>query len=365
MIPITRVEVGAEEEALVLDVLRRGHLAQGPMVEEFERLCADMAGSTHAVAVNNGTTALVLAIEALGIGPGDEVITSPLTFVATLNAILEAGATARFGDVGDDYQLDPATVAPLVNERTRAIMPVHLYGQACDMAAFTEVASEHGLGLVEDAAQAHFATTETGARVGSYGLGCFSFYATKNIMCGEGGVVTTSDDELADRMRILRNQGMRARYEYEVAGHNYRLTDLAAAVAIPQFDRIEEAIEARRRNADRLNRGLESVTGLVTPTAVGSRGHVWHQYTVRLAEDAAVDRDAFVAELVEQEIGHGIYYPRAVYDYDCYRSHPGVIVDGSPIAETFANAIVSLPVHHHLTDDEIDRVVDVVRGALR
>ncbi len=364
MIPITRVEVGVEEEALVLDVLRRGHLAQGPMVEEFERRCAEMAGASEAVAVNNGTTALVLAIEALGIGPGDEVITSPLTFVATLNAILEAGATARFGDVADDYQLDPSTIEPLLNDRTKAIMPVHLYGQAADMAAFADLADAHGLGLVEDAAQAHFATTEDGSRVGSYGIGCFSFYATKNLMCGEGGVVTTSDSELADRMRVLRNQGMRARYEYEVAGHNYRLTDLAAAVAIPQFDRIADAIDARRRNADRLSRGLSSIDGLITPSAVGSRGHVWHQYTVRLTEDAAVDRDRFVELLAEHEIGHGIYYPRAVYDYDCYRNHPRVLIDGSPRAESIATSIVSLPVHHHLTDAEVDRVIEVVRGAL-
>lgn len=361
MIPITRIEIGDEEKALVLDVLERGHLAQGPLVEEFERLCADMAGTTHAVAVNNGTTALVLAIEALGLGPGDEVITSPLTFVATVNAILEAGATVRFGDVGDDYNLDPSTIEPLVGPVTRAVMPVHLYGQTADMEAIVPVAAAHDLLVIEDAAQAHFATTASGRPAGSYGLGCFSFYATKNLMCGEGGVITTSDDRLADRMRVLRNQGMRARYEYELAGHNYRLTDLAAAVAIPQFARIADVIEARVRNAARLGDGLGGVPGLVVPTAAPGRGHVWHQYTIRLTEDAAVDRAGLLAALDDHGIGHGIYYPRAVYDYECYRTHPRVVIDGSPRAEAFAASIVSLPVHHHLSDADVDTVIDVVR----
>lgn len=364
MIPITKIEVGDEERALVLDVLDRGHLAQGPLVERFEGLCAAMAESDHAVAVNNGTTALVLAIEALGVRPGDEVITSPLTFIATINAILEAGATVRFGDVGDDYNLDPASIESLVNERTRAVMPVHLYGQAADMTAIGSIAERHGLALIEDAAQAHFATTSEGRAVGSYGLGCFSFYATKNVMCGEGGVVTTSDAALADRMRVLRNQGMRARYEYEVPGHNYRLTDLAAAVAIPQFDRIDATIAARRANAARLTAGLGDVAGLIAPRAEDGRGHVWHQYTIRLTEEAAVDRAGLIDALVEQEIGHGIYYPRAVYDYDCYRSHPRVVIDGSPRAESFARSVLSLPVHHHLVDDEVDTVIEVVRKAL-
>lgn len=364
MIPITKIEIGAEERALVLDVLDRGHLAQGPLVERFEGLCASMAESEHAIAVNNGTTALVLAIEALGIRPGDEVITSPLTFVATVNAILEAGATVRFGDVGDDYNLDPASIEALINDRTRAVMPVHLYGQAADMPAIVSIAERRGLAVIEDAAQAHFATTAEGRAVGSHGLGCFSFYATKNIMCGEGGVVTTSDAALADRMRILRNQGMRARYEYEVAGHNYRLTDLAAAVAIPQFDRVDAAIAARRANAARLTEGLDDVRGLIPPRAESGRGHVWHQYTVRLTDEASVDRDGLIDSLVENEIGHGIYYPRAVYDYECYRSHPGVVIDGSPRAESYARSILSLPVHQHLLDDEVDTVIEVVREAL-
>lgn len=363
MIPITKVQLGVEEEELVLRALRSGQLAQGPLVGQLEARCREMAGVEHAVAVNNGTTALVLALEALQLQPGDEVITSPFTFVATLNAILEAGATARFGDIGDDFNLDPASVAPLVNERTRVVMPVHLYGQPADMPAFERVAAESGARLVEDCAQSHFATV-AGRPVGGYGVGCFSFYATKNVMCGEGGVITTDDAALADRMRVLRNQGMRVRYQYELPGHNYRLTDLAAAVALPQFDRISGHIEARRRNAARLIEGLSGIPGLVLPSVAPGRTHVWHQFTVRVTPDAPVDRDALAGGLERLGIGHGFYYPRAVYDYECYRSHPRVHVDGSPRAEQIASEVVSLPVHPYLTDDELDRIVAGVREAV-
>lgn len=363
MIPITKVQLGVEEEELVLKAIRSGQLAQGPLVAQLEERCKEMTGAAHAVAVNNGTTALVLALESLQLQPGDEVITSPFTFVATLNAILEAGATARFGDIGDDFNLDPGTVGPLVNERTKVIMPVHLYGQGADMDRFVPLAASAGARIVEDCAQSHFATVGSKA-VGSFDVGCFSFYATKNVMCGEGGVITTNDEALADRMRVLRNQGMRVRYQYELAGHNYRLTDLAAAIALPQFDRIAGHIEARRRNAARLSAGLAGVKGLMTPVVMPGRTHVWHQYTVRLTEEASVDRDAFAAGLNERGIGNGFYYPKAVYDYDCYRTHPRVKIDGSPKAEAVAASVVSLPVHPYLSDSDVDTVVAAVREVL-
>ncbi len=215
MIPISRVVVDAETEHRVLEVLRSGQLAQGPMVARFEQHCAQMAGTTHAVAVNNGTTALELALQAMDIGPGDEVITTPFTFAATVNAIVHSGAEVRFADVTDDYTIDPAGIEAQVTSRTKAIMPVHLYGLPADMAAIGAIAKRHGLGIIEDAAQSHGATID-GQPVGGWGLACFSFYATKNLSTGEGGAVTTNDDVLADRMRVLRNQGMRARYQYEM-----------------------------------------------------------------------------------------------------------------------------------------------------
>lgn len=364
MIPITAVRTTAEEEAAVLDVVRSGMLAQGPVVERFEALCREMTGAEHAVAVNNGTTALVLALEVLDLRPGDEVVTSPFTFVATLNAILEAGATARFGDIApDDFNLDPATVTPLVNDRTRVVMPVHLYGQAADLDAFGALAAAHGLTIVEDAAQAHGATIG-GRPVGTAGLATFSFYATKNLYCGEGGVVTTNDAGWADRMRVLRNQGMRVRYQYEVPGHNYRLTDLAAAVAVPQFARAAALTEARARNAAYLNEHLAGIPGLVVPTVRPGRGAVWHQYTVRVTEEARLDRETFAKGLTERGIGNGFYYPRAVYDYECYREHPRVVIDACPVAERIAQEVVSLPVHQHLQPSELEQIVEAVRGLL-
>jgi perosamine synthetase len=359
MIPITSVQVGQQEEALVLEVLRSGLLAQGPIVQRLEQLCCEMAGSRHAVAVSNGTVALVLALQALDLGSGDEVVTSPYTFVATLNAILEAGATARFADISlVDFNVDPGHMAAKVTPRTKVLMPVHLYGQAAEA-----LARDRGLVVVEDAAQAHGARID-GRPVGSAGLATFSFYATKNLFCGEGGVITTDDDALADRMRVLRNQGMRARYEYEEAGHNYRLTDLAAAVVVPQFERLTAVIEARRANAAFLSERLGDVPGLTLPATMAGRNHVWHQYTVRVGSEARIHRDTLSKELSERGIGNGVYYPRPVYDYGCYREHPQVIIEPCPNAERAGREVLSLPVHQHLGRDDLHRIVDVMHELL-
>ncbi|MDO8364909.1 MAG: DegT/DnrJ/EryC1/StrS family aminotransferase [Actinomycetota bacterium] len=365
MIPITVVQCGPEEEALVLQVLRSGMLAQGAMVQQFEQHCCEMTGARHAVAVNNGTTALVAALEAVGLQPGDEVVTSPFTFVATLNAILEAGATARFADIRDtDFNLDPAALPAVIGERTRVVMPVHLYGQAAEMAPIAALAAERGLAIVEDAAQAHGAHYD-GRPIGTYGQATFSFYATKNLQSGEGGVITTDDDALADRLRLLRNHGMRARYQYEFPGHNYRLTDLAAAVAIPQFGRLEAIIAARTANAAYYGQHLAALPGVVTPVTLPGRRHAWHQYTLRITAESPVPRDTVLQRLNDAGVGAGVYYPRAVYDYECYRQHPRVIVDGGcPVGERVAAEVISLPVHQHLTEAQREQVVAAVLAAV-
>jgi dTDP-4-amino-4,6-dideoxygalactose transaminase/acetyltransferase-like isoleucine patch superfamily enzyme len=363
-VPISAVSLGEEEERLVLEVLRSGRLAQGPKVEELERRFAAAHDVQHAVAVNNGTTALVAALQALGIGPGDEVVTSPLTFVATVNAVLETGATVRFADIGADYCLDPDAVAALIGPRTRVVLPVHLYGLPADMPRFERLARGAGLALVEDAAQAHGARIG-GRAVGSSGLGCFSFYATKNIMCGEGGMVTTSDAGLADRLRLLRNQGMRARYQYEMPGHNYRMTDLQAAIALPQLARLDRISAARRANAAHLTEHLRGLPGLRVPEVPSGREHVFHQYTVRITGEAPVDREGFVARLEERGITCGVYYPRLAHDYPCYREHPGVVADDTPVAARSVTEVVSLPVHPRLSADDLARIVDAVTEVLR
>lgn len=361
MIPITVVKVDPRAHELVSEVLTSGRLAQGPMVERFEQLVAGMCGTRHAVAVSNGTVSLVAALQAVGIGPGDEVITSPFTFVASVNAILQCGANVRFADIDPvTFNMSPGALAEQLSDSTAAVMPVHLYGQAADMTGLTAVIGDRDIPVIEDAAQAHGAETD-GRRVGGYGLGSFSFYATKNISTGEGGAVTTDDDDLADRLRLLRNQGMRERYVYEIVGHNYRMTELQAAVGIPQLERLEEINESRRANARMLSAGLSDVPGVVTPEVREGATSVWHQYTIRVTSDSAVDRDAMVTGLEQAGIGCGIYYPRVAYDYECYRSDPNVTITACPEAERAAREVVSLPVHPHLDEADIDTIVAEVR----
>lgn len=363
MIPLARVVIDQATQDLVLAVLQSGHLVQGPMVERFERYCAEMAGTAHAVAVNSGTAALQLALHAYGIGPGDEVITSPFTFAATINAILHSGAQVRFADVGDDYTIDPNAIEAVITGRTKAILPVHLFGLPADMTAIQSIATAHDLRIIEDAAQAHGASVD-GVPVGGFGLGCFSFYATKNIHTGEGGVVTTNDERLARSMRIVRNQGMGATRASELVGHNYRMMDLVAAIGVGQFDRRVEVDGARRSNAEKLTKGLAGIAGLVLPFEPAGRRSVWHHYTVRVGE-GGVPRSEFVRRVNEQGVGCGVYYERAAYDFDCYRHHPLVHTDECPTAEAFAQSVVSLPVHQHLTTDELDTIIDVASKVLR
>ncbi len=363
MIPISSIHFDQRVEASVLEVIRSGMIAQGPMVARLEAEFAAMSGVSHAVAVNNGTTALIAALQVLDLAPGDEVITSPFTFVATLNAILQAGATARFADIRiDDFAVDTAAVDALMGERTKVLMPVHLYGQTADMVQIDQLASLRGLAIVEDAAQAHCAVMG-GKRAGSWGIGCFSLYATKNLTSGEGGLITTNDDSVADRLRILRNQGMRQRYQYEMAGNNYRMTDLQAAVCVPQLETYGEMVARRQENANALTAALGDVEWLTLPQQLPTREHVWHQYTVLLSDDAPLGRDEFVQHLSDRGVGSGVYYPKVVFDYDCYREDPRVVVDDVPTASWVSERCVSLPVHPGVGLTEIETIATAVRSA--
>ena len=364
MIPITTVAFGPEEEQLVLEVLRSGSVAQGPKVKEFEDRFAELFGAKHAVAVNNGTTALIAALEVLDLQPGDEVITSPFTFVATINAILKAGATVRFADIGyDDFNIDPRSVESQITDRTRVIAPVHLYGQMADMDPIMDLASSNDLIVLEDSAQSHGASYK-GKHAGTFGIGTFSFYATKNITTGEGGMITTDDDVLAEKLRTLRNQGMKARYVYEMAGNNYRLTDLQAVLALPQLARYSSTVSQRQRNAAKLSEGLANVRGLVTPVQLEGREHVWHQYTIRVTADARIGRDEFVAKMGEEGIGCGIYYPKLIQDYDAYRNNSRVLEAHVPVARETVQQVASIPVHTALTDDDISTITDTIVNLL-
>lgn len=360
-IPISVVRLDHEVEELVLSVIRSGTIAQGPMVKRLEDRFAEMIGAKHVVAVNNGTTALIAALQVLDLEPGDEVITSPFTFVATLNAILGTGAVARFADISpDDFNVTADSMSDVVSNRTRVLLPVHLYGQCADMPAIQQLADVNSLAIVEDAAQAHGAAV-AGKSAGTWGTGCFSLYATKNLTSAEGGLISTNDDDLADKLRVLRNQGMRARYEYEMAGNNYRLTDLHAAVCVPQLEHYATQVAARQANAAALYEGLAGIDGVRLPEALPNRDHVWHQYTIVVEPGARINRDQLIDGLTQRGIGCGKYYPKLVFDYDCYRNHPNVRISDVPVAAGIAAGCVSIPVHQYLSHGELDRVISGVR----
>jgi dTDP-4-amino-4,6-dideoxygalactose transaminase len=360
LIPISKVSLGAEVETRVLEVLRSGVIAQGPVVAEFESKFAELSGAKHAIAMSNGTITLVAALQALELQPGDEVITSPFTFVATLNAILEAGATAVFADINeDDFNLNPDAVKDAITPRTRVIMPVHLYGQMADMGPIMELAKERGLRVIEDSAQAHGAEY-FGKPAGSFDIASFSFYATKNLTTGEGGILTTNDDELAEKLRIMRNQGMRRRYEYVMAGHNYRMTDLQAALVIPQLETYADNVARRQSNADYYESKLSGLKGLITPKTKAGRRHVWHQYTLRITSDCKVTREELSEFLASKNIGSGFYYPKLVFDYPTFDSRNDIRISDLPVAEKIVKEVISIPVHPGLNEGDREIVADTI-----
>jgi len=337
----------------VIEVLESGMLVQGPRVRALEDAFARLAGVRHAIATSSGTTALHLAMLAHNLGPGDEVITTPFTFIASVNSIMYTGAKPVFADIEETtFNIDPAKLEAAITPRTRAVMPVHLYGQPCDMDEICSVARRHGLVVLEDAAQAVGATYHD-RQVGSFGTAIFSLYATKNIMSGEGGVITTDDDGVADRARLLRNHGMRDRYRYETLGYNFRLTDVMAAIGVVQFQRLGEATRIRRSNAATLSAALKNVT---IPVVKEGREHVWHQYTVRL--EKGTDRAAVVKQLQEAGIGTGVFYPLGAHRFPHIREVIGDVE--MPITDRVAETVLSLPVHPLLSAGDLERIVAAV-----
>ncbi|MDA8195780.1 MAG: DegT/DnrJ/EryC1/StrS family aminotransferase [Actinomycetota bacterium] len=364
MINVTKVQLGEYEKASVMEAIESGMLAQGKRVLDFEEGFAKVSGTKHVAATSNGTTALVLALRALGIGEGDEVITTPFTFAATLNAILETGATARIVDIEPDtYLIDASKIRDAINECTKAIMPVHLFGQPADMDPIMEIARQNNLRIVEDAAQAHGATYK-GKAIGSFDVAAFSFYATKNLTTGEGGAVTTNDSKIDEEVRVLRNQGMRGRYEYIRLGYNYRMTDVQAAIGLGQLLSFEHYQTQRSSNALGLFERLSGIPQLQLPTVREDRTHAWHQFTIALSDDAAIERDVFVSELARLGVGSGVYYPMSLTEYPVYRENQRVKVEGDEIARKCAKKVVSLPVHPFLTSEELDAIASSCRSVL-
>ncbi len=353
MIPIAKPVIGEAEKQAVLEVLDSGMLVQGPRVKALEERFAAVCGTKYAVATSSGTTALHIALLAHGIGPGDEVITTSFTFIATVSSILFTGAKPVFVDIEEEtFNLNPALIEAAITERTRAILPVHLYGYPCDMDAILDIARRHDLLVIEDAAQAIGARYK-GRPVGSFGTGCFSLYATKNVMSGEGGMITTDDEAFAEKCRMLRSHGSRKRYYYEFLGYNLRMSDLHAAIGLAQMDRLEEFTARRRENAAYLSEHIESV---VTPKVKEGYEHVWHQYTVRV--DGGRDRDAAVERLREAGIGTGVFYPLPVHQQGYIREIVGDV--SLPVTEQMAREVISLPVHPLVSEDDLATIVAAV-----
>ena len=353
MIPAARPLIGDEERAAVDRVMLSGMLAQGPEVAAFEsEFSAAMVEGRHSIAVNSGTSALHLSLLAAGIGAGDEVIVPSFTFAATANSVALTGATPVFADIEPShFCLDPRAAEAVITARTKAIMPVHLYGHPAALREFEALCSARGLMLIEDAAQAHAASLD-GRPIGTWGVAAsFSFYPTKNMTSGEGGMVTTGDERLARTVRLLRNQGQERRYENEIVGLNNRMTDIHAAIGRVQLGKVAGWTADRQRNAAFLDAHLE---GVVVPPVAAGAVHVYHQYTIRTPGH---DRDAFAAALAEREVGSGVYYPIPNHRLPAYSR-----TEDLPETERAAAECLSLPVHPALSSADLERIVEAVNA---
>ncbi|MDD5502686.1 MAG: DegT/DnrJ/EryC1/StrS family aminotransferase [Candidatus Thermoplasmatota archaeon] len=353
MIPIAKPQIGDEEKKAVMEVLNSGIIASGPKVKEFEKTFAQFVGTKHAIATSNGTTALHAALFCAGIEPGDEVITTPFTFIATANAILFCGAKPVFADIDlKTFNIDPASVRRKITKKTKAILPVHLYGQSAAIEEIMAIAKEHDLKVIEDCAQSHGAMFG-GKKVGSFGdAGCFSFYPTKNMTTSEGGMITTNDDALAEKIRIFINQGMKERYVHIMIGHNFRMTDIGAAIGIEQFKKLEGFTAKRQANAKKLNEMLAG-SGVVTPYVAPGCNHVYHQYTIQTE-----NREALMNFLHDKGIGYGIYYPKALHQYEHLAKYGNKRLKN---AEKAALVSLSLPVHPALSDADVVAVATAIK----
>ncbi len=360
MISISKPILGEEEVKAVAEVMRSGNLAQGRKVEEFEQKFAEYIDVEHAIAVCNGTAALHLALLAAGIGSGDEIITTPFSFIASSNSILLTGAKPVFVDIElDTYNIDPERIKERITEKTKGLLPVHLYGHPADMKAICEIAEDWNLLIIEDACQAHGASYN-GKKVGSFGeASAFSFYPTKNITTGEGGMITTNDREIANKLRLLRNHGSKTRYLHEILGFNLRMNDISAAIGIEQLKKLDQFNIKRRENAAFLTRRLRKINGIITPKVRKKCKHVFHQYTIRITEEFKKNRNEVALELSKRGIGTGVYYPVPIHKQPIYKRLG--YNDVLPNSELAAREVLSLPIHPSISREEINHIAASLR----
>ncbi|REJ07588.1 DegT/DnrJ/EryC1/StrS family aminotransferase [Microbacterium bovistercoris] len=353
-IPPAKPIIGDEERAAVDRVMRSGMVAQGPEVAAFEAEFSEhFVQGRPSIAVNSGTAGLHLGLLAAGVGAGDEVIVPSFTFAATGNSVALTGGTPVFVDIEPEtFTLDPAAVAAAITPKTKGILPVHLYGHPARLRELEALATERGVALYEDAAQAHGASLD-GRPVGTFGeFAMFSLYPTKNMTSGEGGMVSAANGEIARMLKLLRNQGMERQYDNEVVGFNARMTDIHAAIGRVQLTKVDAWTTTRQQNAAFLDANLQ---GVVVPPVAEGAVHVYHQYTIRVPED----RDGFVAALkAEHNVGAGVYYPIPNHRLPSLAPYaPGLDL---PETERAAREVVSLPVHPSLSQSDLDRIVAAV-----
>jgi dTDP-4-amino-4,6-dideoxygalactose transaminase len=348
-IPVAKPLIGRDDIRAVVKVMKSGGLAQGPQVSKFEKEFSKFVGNRECVAVNSGTSALHMALLALGIGPGDEVIVPSFTFAATANSVALTGATPVFVDIdANTYNIDPKLIEAAITPKTKAIQVVHLYGLPADMTSIVEIAKRRNLLIIEDAAQAHLASINL-QPVGTFGdAAIFSFYPTKNMTSGEGGIAVFAQSDPARISRLLRNQGMEKRYQNEVVGFNLRMTDIHAAIGISQLTKVERWTSKRQENAEFLNSKIENA---ITPFTPNGFKHVYHQYTIRIKNG----RDAFASKLTELGVGNSVYYPTQVHKLPSFNRTLDLIH-----TQNATEQVLSLPIHPSLSKKDLNRIAAAV-----
>ena len=361
IIKIAKPAFGNEEIDAVSAVLKSGNLVQGEKVKLFEEKFANYIGVKHAVAVANGTIALDLALKALKIREGDEVITPAFSFIASSNCILYQAAKPVFADIDSKtFNIDPNDVAKSITKKTKAAMIVHLFGQTAEMDEIEEIAQDHGITLIEDAAQAH-GTEYKGRKAGSMAkIGCFSFYATKNITTGEGGAITTNDDQIASEIRLLRDHGQKGKYDHVTLGYNYRMTEMTAAIGLVQLAKLDKMNEMRIRNAALLTKHMQDISGLTPPYICKEGKHVFHQYIIKVERNYPMKRDALAEYLKKKSIETAVHYPKPINKQPFYMNL-GYGKKTFPKAEEASKRVLSLPVHPLVTKEDIEYITDTLK----
>lgn len=359
MITIARPQIQNQEIKAVLKVLNSGALTQGKEVAKLETAFARFIGVKYCVAVSSGTNALHLSLLAAGIRAGDEVITTPFSFIASANACLYVRAKPVFVDINpDNLTLDPHLIEALITKKTKAILPVHLYGCPAEMSLINQIAKKHHLIVIEDCCQSH-GTAIGSKKTGSLGLaGCFSLYATKNMVSGEGGLITTNSLQLATLCQKLRSHGTVVRYYHEILGYNCRLTEIQAALALVQLKKLKPNNLTRKKHATFLNQKINA-PGIILPEP--TKGHSWHQYTIRVTKNYSLTRQQLITKLNRLKIYPEVYYPLAIHQQPLYRQLG--YRDHLPIAETAAQEVLSLPIHPQITKGNLLLIATAINTA--